>query len=400
MRNLNLLENGIDFDLFRAEVFYPGKDKFKGLIDKISRHGDNFRIVSVENLIEEKVAGGLLNLSGKMEVKDNVDYEMNIVGSSELAHEMIDEDRENIKHCGISRNVGLCIGISEDMDSSIDYYKHYISAERDSAAINRFSGLNAYPLIIKSGQTEDFVKTLQSIQFTFSAIRILHLDEEIEKFIYDRIYSDLQIPVISQYYDELPLCLLTVIFHLFNKNSINYKGSNAGFIGLNVCSLRLTGLFTRLGFSRILGFDNNEKLMHDFERAGGIATTQENILNNSDLIILFKNHLNIDDLYKIGSGQIILSQLDEEIDGNTLKKKGVREFMQGRQDLSVVTPGLLKGMIGSDVKYLDDAMLINLSKLILSEKQDEIMPGVFSGVHDRISDYILNVFQTQGKPAS
>ncbi len=386
MRRFMLLENQDDYDLFQIEIFYSNKDKFKGLIDKIVEYGNNFQIESFENNLEKEILGGLLNVSGTMQIENLLDYEMKVMGVSELALDMIKDEEDSLRYTGISRNIGLLSGIGTSNYSNNNRLSSYILKERDSIIINRFSGLNAFPIIIKYNQIDDFIKTIQGIEDTFSAIRIYHLEEiDDDVALYDQIYSESSIPLISRHYDEIPVCLLTAIFHLLEKNNLDFKDMNVGFIGLDISSLRITRLLLKVGFHRILGCDNNVKMMHSFEKQGGLATSQENIFSNSDLIILFKKHFRSDDLEKTGSGQIIIS-LIEDIN---LKKKGVKEFLHnGWMDLSILFPGILKGIVESKIKKLDDDTLINLSKKIFEIKSnDEIIPDVFSDVHERIPKF-------------
>jgi malate dehydrogenase (oxaloacetate-decarboxylating) len=388
-----LLENQGEFDLFRIEIFYSNKEKFKGLLDKITKHESNFQIVSFENDPEEEIKGGFLTVSGKMDIENVLDYELKIQGVSELALELIKTGEENIKYTGISKNIGLISGIRTTEDSNYNLLKSYILMERDAIIINKFTGMNAFPLIIKFNDIDDFIKTLQRIEKTFSAIRICSLEEIDDITVYEQIFSDCSLPILSQYYDEIPVAVLTAIFHLLEKNKLDVTNKNMGFIGLNAASLRLTGLLLKTGFYRILGCDSNMKLMHNFEKQGGLATTQENIFNNSDIIILFKDFFSEDDEKKIGSAQIVISLIDSQMDTSGLKAKGTREILNyGWMDLAGLYPGILKGLLASGIKRLYDDSITKLSKKIVEIKSgEEIIPNVFSGVHEKIEKVIQDL---------
>ena len=390
IRRSMLLENQGEFDLFRIEIFYSNKEKFKGLLDKISKHGGNFQIVSFENNIEDEIKGGLLNVSGKMIIENMLDYEMKVQGVSELAMELINSGGDNKKYTGISRNIGLISGIKTTEDSGINLLQSYIRMETDAVIINRFCGLNAFPIIIKFNEIDDFIKTLQRIEKTFSAIRICSLEEIDDITAYEQIYSDCSLPILSQYYDEIPAAVMAAVFHLIEKYKIDISNKNVGFIGLNASSLRLTKLLIKTGFYRILGCDNNMKLMHNFEKQGGLATTQENIFNNSDIIILLKNFFSEDDFKKTGSGQIIISLVDSTIDISALKAKGVREILSfGWMDLAGLYPGILKGFLSSDINRIYDDNITKLAKRIIEIRSgEEIIPDVFSGIHEKIEKII------------
>ncbi|MCU0821527.1 MAG: hypothetical protein MUC95_03520 [Spirochaetes bacterium] len=393
IRKSALLENQGEFDLFRIEIFYSNKEKFRGLLDKISRHEGNFQIVSFENNIEDEIRGGFLNVSCKTAIENTLDYEMKVLGVSELALELINNGEEPIKYTGISRNVGLISGIKTMDDAGLNILHSYIRMETDAVIINRFCGLNAFPLIIKFHEIDDFIKTVQRIEKTFSAVRICTLEDVDDVSIYEQVFSECSFPVVSMHYDEIPVVLMTAIFHLIEKHKIEISNKNVGFIGLNASALRLTRLLLKTGFYRILGCDNNMMLMHNFEKQGGLATTQENIFNNSDIIVLFKNLFSEDDFRKTGSGQIIISLVDAQIDVPALKARGVREILgYGWMDLAGLYPGILKGFLSSDVKRIYDDSIVRIAKRILEIRSaEEIIPNVFSGIHEKIEKMIQDL---------
>jgi malate dehydrogenase (oxaloacetate-decarboxylating) len=386
-RNITLLSNETDCDLFNIEVIYSNYEKYNGLVDKIAKHENNFQIISSETLLEKEIVGGMLNVSGKLQFDNLIDYEMRVLGAAELAIEKSRGEENILKYSGISKNIGLFCGISSlNNPEGQRLQELYSLSERDSIIINRFTGLNSFPILLKINQLDDFIKILQGIESTFSAIRIFILDNVDDIGIYERIYNDISLPVLSYYYDEIPLYLLISISHLLAKNNFNLKECNVGLIGINVASLRMVRLLLKLGFPRVLGCDNNIKLMHGFEREGGLATIFDNIANNCDLIIIIKDQLNPDDLQKFSSGQIIISLLNKELESGIFKERGVLEFLQsGWTDISALFPGMLKGLIESKIKYIDDDKLLKLMNKIISIKpKDEILPDVFSETHQKL----------------
>ena len=118
----------------------------------------------------------------------------------------------------------------------------------------------------------------------------------------------------------------------------------------------------------------------------GLATVFDNIVNNCDLIIIVKDQINEDDLRKFSSGQIVISLLNKELEYGILKEKGVLEFLQsGWMDKSALFPGLLKGLLESKLKFIDDVKLLKLTeKIILKKSKEELLPNVFSELHEKL----------------
>ncbi len=388
-RNISLVENDHGADLFIMEILHSAHDEYIEILKKIEKYEDSFQIISSENILDKEITGGLLKITGKMRIDNLIDFEMNVLGAAELNLSKLRIEEDKYKYSGISKNIGLICGISGSKDLNDNYLKLYTIAERDSVIINRFAGFNSFPVLIKYNQIDDFIKILQGIESTFSAIRILTIEniEDISSF--ERIYDILTVPVLAQDYDEIPLYLLIALYHLFSRNNIDIRSCTAGIIGINISSLRTARLLMKLGFPRVLGTDNNIKLLHGFEKEGGLATTRENIFENSDIIIIIKD-FNIDCLSNIGSGQILISLIEKKYDEGIMKEKGVRDILQsGWMDLSAFFPGMLKGLMESKMKYMNDDMLIKLSKRISELKsKDEVLPNIFSDVHQKIPELI------------
>jgi malate dehydrogenase (oxaloacetate-decarboxylating) len=390
VKNISLIESGHGTDLFHIEIIYTSIERYKDLLNKITKYEENFQVISTENLIENEISGGMLNVTGKLRFDNLIDYEMNVLGAAELIFNKLQEKGNILQYSGISRNIGMFCGITAGEELEEKHLKLYTIAERDSIIAKKFTGFNSFPLLVKLSQFDDFVKILIGVVSTFSAIRIINLEDIDDITLYERLYDDISLPLLSHCYDEIPLYLLIAIVHLLTKNSFNIKTCTVGLIGISTSSLRITRLLVKLGFPRILGYDNNLKFMHSFEREGGLATTHEHIYENSDLIIIFKDQFDSDELYRFGTGQIIISLLNKDLETSVMKEKGVRDFLQsGWMDNFALFPGLLKGLIESNVKFLDDAKIIKLSQKIGALKgKDEILPDVFSEVHQKLPDLI------------
>ncbi|MFH0974816.1 MAG: hypothetical protein V1874_03420 [Spirochaetota bacterium] len=389
-KNISLLENGNGSDLFQIEIIYSNIEKYKDLLNKIVKFEENFQITSTENLIENEISGGMLNVTGKLQFNNLIEYEMNVLGAAELIFNRL-QDKESIsQYSGIFRNIGMLCGITAGEELLQKHLKLYTIAERDSIILKKFIGFNSFPLLIRLGQFDDFVKILLGVVSTFRAIRIIDLENIDDITLYERLYEEISLPLLSHCYDEIPLYLLIAIIHLLTKNSFNINSCTVGLIGISISALRVTRLLVKLGFQRILGYDNNLKFMHSFERESGLATTHEHIYENSDLIIIFKDQFDSDELYRFGTGQIIISLLDKDLQTDIMREKGVRDFLQsGWMDSYALFPGILKGLIESNVKFLDDARIIELSQKIgLLKGKDEVLPDVFSEAHQRIPDLI------------
>ncbi len=380
-----------DSDVFELEVVYGDEEQYRIAIDALSVPKGPFQILEIQNVLEDSITGGLLRLTGKLSIENENDYEMRVLGSASMVTERISRG-EWKKYSGITRNVGLVSALKKKPDSPPEaVHTSYTALERESITLQYFSGFNGLPLLVQYRQIEDLIKCIQSVDGTYSAVHF-HWIEDIDDIThYEQLISEMAISVTGSSYDTVPLCLVTELLQMFEKFKLEFNECNIGVIGINISALRITRLLLSLGCLRVLGYDNNEKLMLTLEKAGGMATTPENIFNNTDVILLFKNHYTVDEFHKIRSGQIIISLIDEEeFERNIIKDKGVRAYLsKSSVNASVFLPGLVRGMHDCDLKTIDDAQLLELAgKLKALKGRKAPALSFFSDIHERIAQFI------------
>ena len=95
-------------------------------------------------------------------------------------------------------------------------------------------------------QPDDFIKLLQNLKSTFSAARLLHIEEADDIDLYEHIHDDLPMPVLGRHYDEIPLYILILISYLTYKNLLDIRNCTIGLVGINISSLRIVRLLKRL----------------------------------------------------------------------------------------------------------------------------------------------------------
>ena len=375
---------------FLLEISYNRRDNLKSLVKKIYDN-DNFKLNSVSSHLEKEIAGGLLTVSGKMPLNDYNDYQIGILGAYDLIFEKINE-LNGTEFTGISKSVGLISGIKENDDIlEEDILKIYARSEADSALIHRFSGLNGYPLIISYSPVEDLIKTIQRIERSFSIIKIMNTDE-IDMSVYDQLTSNVSVPVVSREMDDIPIYLLSLINRIISKSGLALEETTIGFMGVDISAIRITGLLMRMGLRRVLGYDSNEKVLLSLENLGGMATTGENIFSNSDIIIFFKDILSREEYKNVRPGQYLISLFTrDDIDVRKIFEKGVKKFIPlDDMSYSVISPGLLTGVLSSGYKYIDDMRVIEISRKLVDLLDDDYkFPDLFGDIHSRVSELVI-----------
>ncbi len=393
LKSLESLEMLPEGERFTAEVLYDAAEQFRNVVQKFKRHPENFSVECVSNLLEESLRGGMLNVCGKGKFETKADYEMMVQGAAGMIVDKIRSGERVEEFSGAHHSVAMinCMRFhSEKADEN--RFIFMANAERDSVVLKKFSGLNGFPLLMRADHPEDIIKILKSIEESFAILRLMTLEGASDVSLVSYINSEVKQPMLYREYDELPLLLTYAVMKISRVKRLAYDDCNAGVIGLDLPAIRLTRLLKLLGFSRVLGCDNNEKCMMNVEKEGALATTQENIFSNSDIIFLFKNHFTVADLSKVRPGQVIVSLLgNEEIDHEILAARGVRDFISSEFiDLSVVFPGLVNGMKRGAIHHLEDQHLLRIAADMADMKMDALFPDVFGDVHELISQSLGN----------
>ena len=116
--------------LLITELFRHGID-VNILLELLNKSTDKFLIHSVTHSFEDMIKGGLINVTGKIDLEHENDYQMGLLGASELIHEKVNEGKWG-EFIGISKNIGLFCGMTNSENLLYEETLHsYINAERD-----------------------------------------------------------------------------------------------------------------------------------------------------------------------------------------------------------------------------------------------------------------------------
>ncbi len=390
MRSLAQLEQDGGGDLFAIEVQCDSMEGFAAFLERIGRFSENFELVSVRNALDELIEGGLLRVSGAVPLEQADDFDTKILGATALLLERAASGGS--ARTGIARNIAVVSGVRAiPGGGTASVAEEYVRNERDALVVSRFAGLNAYPLVIVFDHIEDFVKSLRAIEGTFAAVRISSVGEVEDPSGLEQVSAGVTVPLVTRDHDETPTLLLAVIDGLSEKNGLERGETSVGFAGIDCAAIRLTHLLAARGYRRILGCDASETLMLALEKAGGLATTLENIFGNADIVVLGARDVTEADLRKIRPGQLVISLVPVTAEEEAVfRERGVRaHVVVSEQHRASVLPGLLMGAHRAGLCGIDDGRIIAASRLLVeSASPGAYLPELFGGIHDRLAGLI------------
>ena len=391
VNTINLTESDSKWEEYSIDIVYSIKKDLVRLVDTLKKNIEYFKEVTVTSTLEDKIKGGILITSSKVEIENINDIQTALIGGNKLIHEKIESNLQK-NYCASFNSIALICGV-KILDEGDDrlFYHLYADSERDSALIRRFTGKNSFPIVIKYNLIEDMIKIIKSIEQNFCCLRIMNNDED--DYLLANIKDAVTMPLIFRELDENPILYLSIINTLSKKNEIVPSETSVGIIGLSNSAIKLTSLLGQLGYMKVLGYDSNERRMMLFENRRGLATTIENVISNSDILMIMDEKISYDYINSFRAGQIIISGITEDLaDEKSLEARGVRELIK-IEDMGYLSilPGLLNAFIDSSEKCFNDSMLINIASCISKHMDNQYdLPNLFNNLDLGIKEIILN----------
>jgi hypothetical protein len=384
MNCCELKDNSIVYDI---ELIHSGIQVFLKCVNEIKKEY-GYSAVEFKNESDENVSKGLIKVSPRVPFENMLDFEIKLLGVTDLILSKIRSDEKS--SAGASNVVAMISAIStysEDVD--VKSYEYYSLCERDVAITSSFTTLNSYPIVLKFDQADEVIRLLNSIDNSFSAFRILYVDGATD-LLFEEMKSSCRLPILIRDYDELPMYLMALLHKIIGTYNMDKSISSIGILGLDVSTIRLASILKQIGFTRILGYDENEESFMTFENKGGMTTAPENIAANSDILILKSIDEDISVLNKMRPGQVVISTLvwPELID--LCKQRGVRKLIVIDEiEYMQIFSGLLLGMKSAQIKSFSDENINQIAKKISSLLDENYkMPGIFGNVHSIINEFV------------
>jgi hypothetical protein len=386
---INLTETDEKWEDYSIEITYSVKKELIRLLDSLNKNTEYFRSISITSTLEDRIKGGLLKTSGKIDIENINDIETALLGGNRLIHEKIDAGLGK-SYCGCFNSVGLISGHKTSRTNSITQLHHYYAdSERDAVIINRFTGRNAFPCVIRYSSIEDLIRSLKSLEENFACIRLMKTDEE--ELPFSSIIDSVSRPIISSELDEKPLFYYSLIQKICAVHKMKSGETAIGIIGLSGALIRLAAILNKAGFAKVLGYDPRERIMMSFETRKGLATTVDNIISNCDIILLSDDHDENNIEEKMQPGQIFISENPAEKSPEDLvRHKGLKDYIVTGEHCAVsLIPGMLNGIFTREERFYSDEMLLKLGEFISKNINDKYMlPGLFSEFNENLESEV------------
>lgn len=275
--------------------------------------------------------------------------------------------------------------------------------EGKCAIFKEFSGINAFPICLKTQNVEEIVQCVKNISPVFAAINLEDISAprcfEIEKKL-----QNLDIPVM---HDDQHATAIVVLAGLINAATVvkkNLKLCKTVIAGVGAAGTAVTKLLSFYGLKNIILVDSQGILSSKRQNLEGykkdllVITNRENqsgnlirAVKNADILIGVsqKGIFTKDIIQNLNKNAIVfaLANPDPEITASNAKKWGVAVYANGRSDNqnqvnnALVFPGFFKGLIQKKITRITNSMKLNtaiaLASLIKKPTFNNFIPSIF-----------------------
>ncbi|QWB99914.1 NADP-dependent malic enzyme [Mycoplasmatota bacterium] len=298
--------------------------------------------------------------------------------------------------------------------------------EGKAALLHQFSGIQAYPIALKTQDPDTIIQTIKLLEPNFSAIMLEDISAPNCVYIESRLQKEIDIPV---FHDDQHGTAIVVLAALINSLKIvdkKIEDIKVVVTGLGAAGSAIIKLLHKLGVKHIYGYDlmgvvkksnyNNynfviKQLIDDSILSyDDVSNDLEELLHKKDVFIgvSAKDILKPSMIQHMNDDPIVFAMAnpDPEILPDLAKKAGVKIIGTGRSDFPnqinnvLVFPGLMKGVLKSKVKTIHDDIKIAAAKAIAqmvpseSLSEENILPNIFNkAVVKEIENAILSTIK-------
>lgn len=276
--------------------------------------------------------------------------------------------------------------------------------EGKAMLFKEFGGINAFPIVLDTQDTEEIIQTVKNIAPAFGGINLEDISAPRCFEIEERLQKMLDIPVFHDDQHGTATVVLAGLINAFKVVKKDMEKSRIVVIGAGAAGTAITKLLLEVGVKNILVIDTqgiigrDRKGMDKYKTGLANTTNPKNIKGNlidamkaSDAVIGVSKAglLKREHVVLMASKPIIFAManpipeiLPSEVDGVEI---GV--FATGRSDFpnqvnnSLGFPGIFKGALENKVKNITSKMQIkaaqNLAALVPIPRVDYIIPSIF-----------------------
>ncbi|MBE0604889.1 MAG: NAD-dependent malic enzyme [Deltaproteobacteria bacterium] len=265
--------------------------------------------------------------------------------------------------------------------------------EGKAALFDTQVGVNGVPILIRSKDPEEIIRTVAAIAPTFGAIQLEDIKAPECFRIEDRLSSMLDIPVLHDDQHGTSVVVLAVLFNIADQVGVRVKDDTVGLVGLGAAGIGIAKLFKAYGVRKLIGTDINPGAAEIFAKEGGTPVSLAEVMATADIVIATTGKAGLIGKGMVRKGQVILalSNPNPEITVDDARSAGASFAMDGRSvNNALAFPGLFRGALDARAGKINNRMLFAAAKAIKScTPPGEMLPSILDrDMHQRVAEAV------------
>jgi malate dehydrogenase (oxaloacetate-decarboxylating) len=275
--------------------------------------------------------------------------------------------------------------------------------EGKAVLFKRFAGIDGFPIVLGTQDTEEIISAIKAVAPTFGAINLEDISAPRCFEIEERLKRELEIPIM---HDDQHGTAVVVLSGLINALKVVRKTKSAKVVisGAGAAGTAIAHLLFAYGFKNILICDRqgviskkrpdlnfHKKALAKISNPKNFSGSLHEALESADIFIGVSqaNLLKAENIRKMNPGPIVFSLANPvpEIMPDEAQRGGVAIYASGRSDFPnqvnnvLVYPGIFKGVLEARANQITEKMKFAaaeaLAKVVGKPTAEKIIPDVF-----------------------
>lgn len=274
--------------------------------------------------------------------------------------------------------------------------------EGKAALLQQFAGITGIPILLNTTDTEEIISTVKNIACSFGGIQLEDIASPRCFDIYARLRDELtDTPVMHDDQQGTATVTLAAVINACKITGIDIKKATVGQIGLGAAGLVIAEMIYKYSGKPVLGTARSEASKQRHVARGGIASTLEEIMNKSDIVVGCSGVKGLIPPEMVRKGQVILALTnpEPEIEPSVALKHGAILAADGKNVNNLLGfPGIWRGTLDSRASKINEQMMLAAAIALAQQTpKNELMPYLLDPkVHKVVTQAVAKAAMESG----
>ena len=392
--DIKLIRYGNEYNTRDVTIFAEDEAQFAKVVEALQRI-DGIVVSEIIDPVLELHRGGKIGVRARMKVESiSTVRKIYTPGVAKVCRIIEAEPKEAYRYTAIYNTVGIVTNGTAILGlGDIGPVAGMPVMEGKAALFDTQVGVNGVPILIKSKDPEEIIRTVAAIAPTFGAIQLEDIKAPECFRIENRLQAMLDIPVLHDDQHGTSVVVLAVLLNISERMGLHVKDDSVGLIGLGAAGIGIAKLLKAYGVRKLFGNDINPVALEIFSKEGGTPSTLDEVMAASDIVIATTGKAGLIRKEMVRKGQVILalSNPNPEITVDDARTAGASFAMDGRSvNNALAFPGLFRGALNARASRINNRMLFAAAKAIKAcTPEGDMLPSILDReMHHKVAEAV------------